>query len=253
MNAVNYAQNLDNDQKMSIVDDLAFYGVFLNYDAYCQNGPIRDFISRICNSLRYGTTKDEVNRAIDVYNYNVGNLRKKVENGEITPEEFAAQYKLITGNSLSEKSATTLSDSVRGNELVDINVLEEISDYKDTINGIYQVGEYIIVLGVGIITTAVTGGIAGAAYGAALSQAANLGIALTSTTCSLIAKVLLSTTRYSSSALLTLEPQFGQYLSVTRFPHLRQKFAFCIVRAYSSSELSNTSKYPLIDTCLLLL
>ena len=194
-NQVNFASQLINGESEIKIEDLLlsldYMSLYLDYYAYCENGPIKDFISGLNNGLGIGTTEAEIKASIARYKEQINNLKANYQAGKLTPEEFAIQYKLITGNELTQDNVKSFINNTRGDEVFDSEILKQIADYKDTTNGIFQVGEYIIILGVGIVASAVTGGFAAASVVGALSRAANMGIALTSTTASLIAKATL--------------------------------------------------------------
>jgi hypothetical protein len=51
----------------SIISTLGSIGLLMDYEAFKENGPIRDFISKSCNLLNIGTTEAEVKEYIANY------------------------------------------------------------------------------------------------------------------------------------------------------------------------------------------
>ena len=192
--AIQYAQSLDNNDIETIINVLSYIGNNMDYSITENDGVIKEIIAQYNTVLDIGTNRNEAIAYLNTYRDNVAALRKAFEAGELTNENFAAEYKRITGHELTQTNVNSLLDNVRNNDNFDNNTKEKISDYQNTQQTVFQVGEYTVVIAAGTAVTLVSGGAAGPAVAAALASLGKMGIALTATTVSFVVKTSLELT-----------------------------------------------------------
>ena len=198
--AIQFSQTLSDENINMIIDVLNIVANDLDYKTTEQDGIIKSGISQINNVYDIGTTQKEVEAYINTFRKDVAELKEKYNSGLLTKEDFAVEYKRLTGNAFNQGNVKTLLDNVRGNDKFDSTIKERIEQYQSTQNTVFQVGEYAVVLVSGAAVTLASGGAAGPAVAYALSTLGRMGIALTATTVSFVTKMAIEASERQTNA-----------------------------------------------------
>ncbi len=189
-NAVEYASSLTNEQIGNVLNNMLYIGNAMEYSITEQDGIIKNVIAYGNMVFDIGTNRKEVEAHVATYKADVNALVEKYEEGTLTPEELASEYKRITGYSFTQENVQTLTDNDRNNNQFDNNAEDKITDYQNTQQQIFQVGEMVVTIVAGTAVSVATGGAFGPAVAGALSSLGAMGVALTSTSVSFVTKTV---------------------------------------------------------------
>ena len=200
--ALTYANSISNDDIGNVLTTLNYIGNLMEYNITEQDGVIKNGIAYLNMYFDIGTNRKEAAAYVQTFKGDIKALTDKYNAGTLSKEELVSEYKRLTGNSFTENNVKTILDNARNNDAFK-NIAEgKIEDYQSTQQQIFQVGEYAITIVAGSAVTLASGGAAGPAIAASLSALGKMGIALTATTVSFVAKTAIDATERQTNGIV---------------------------------------------------